>query len=232
MDNVYARMARGESVSWGEIAAEDPAHCASSPDGTGAHVPGDDDRCEECGAEAVMRARGPVTVHYHAEPGEPARPAINVKCHVAGPVLWPKGWEDHPGGWALTGGPDQVRRASAFIDAAWDSVASDFWQAAEEQADRRGLGPIHQAGRSGGWLVFELDPVALCECRPRASSHQPTDAECPLNNWLDGYAAMREWAEAYIAAAPARVRDLAQGMAMDEIGSRAVALASIRAALR
>jgi hypothetical protein len=51
-DNVYARMRRGESVSYGELADADPAWCSSSPDGTGPHVP-DDGRCAECGSEVT-----------------------------------------------------------------------------------------------------------------------------------------------------------------------------------
>ncbi len=93
-------------------------------------------------------------------------------------------------------------------------MQSDFWQAAEQIATERGLGEIVQEGRSGGWLVFtQYDPI-----------EDPTDDDKDPEvraRWLTGYSAMVEWADAWIADAPRKVRNLAQSLAMDEAGEGA-----------
>ena len=132
----------------------------------------------------------------------PARPAINVKVHAAGLDFWPP----TPG--------NIVDAVDRHVGAAYERVQSDFWQAAQEIATQRGLGEIAQEGRSGGWLVFlDYDPI-----------EDPTDDDKDPEvraRWLTGYAAMTEWAEAFIADAPRKVRELAQSLAMDEAGERA-----------
>lgn len=138
-------------------------------------------------------------VTYHADGYEPARPAINVKVYAAGLDFWPP---------TIDNRVDDVDRCVA---AAYERVQSDFWQAAEEIATQRGLGYIEQAGRSGGWLVFETDPNYL------SADSAPLGRE----EWLAGYRSMVEWADAYIADAPRKVRALAQQLAMDEAGESA-----------
>lgn len=146
-------------------------------------------------------------VTYHADGYGPARPAINVKCHASGLDFWPP--EFH----ALPEAADrcqEIERTTAgdLVDAAYNITVSGFWQAAEEIATQRGLGEIWQGGRSGGWLMFDADPT-----------HGGEDA--PDTEWLAGYRALSEWADAYIAAAPARVAALAQSLAMDALGRAA-----------
>lgn len=144
-------------------------------------------------------------VAYHVEDGE-GRPAINVKDHnggeayaiaiqrLVGPVL------------AERIGSDNERSPSSI---AYDRITSDFWQTAEEIAMQRGLGEITQEGRSGGWLVF-IDGPYILESGPTQRIE-----------WLAGYRAMVEWAEAWIADAPRKVAALAQQLAMDEAGEPA-----------
>lgn len=186
------------------------------------------------------------TVTYHREYGGTARPAINVKMHAAGADFWPDAFrglpEGHRGG-ALT--PD------AWVEAAYQRVTSDFWQAAEEIADQLGMGEIAQEGRSGGWLVFtdgrdpeDLDTFAhmtednghgrcpVCDSAVRGGGSLPLLHAVPrerrdVADWLAGYRAMSEWAREYTAAAPARIRSLAQGMAMDEIGEAGIAVRAL-----
>lgn len=145
------------------------------------------------------------TVKYHRDGFAEGRPAINVKCYTSHQVMLPDGFQA-----AYANGTvhlDDI--AGDLIDAAAARVASDFWQAAEEMADQRGLGGIEQEGRSGGWLVFtDSDP----DDEPDADK---------AAHWLAGYRAMTEWADAYIAAAPGKVSRLAQQYAMDEAGNSA-----------
>lgn len=161
-------------------------------------------------------------VRYHVESGSPGRPAINVKDHHAG--------DDYRSALErLVGaaGADAIEAAGYEV---YERVVSDFWQAAEEIATQRGLGEIVQGGRSGGWLVFAdgRDPQYMTGGENRDSIDDGDDAltraaEAERLEWLAGYRAMVEWADAYIAAAPGRVAALAQSIAMDEKGAPAAA---------
>lgn len=146
-------------------------------------------------------------VAYHAEHGQPARPAINVKLHVPGAAFWPDGRTFPEAG---TPG-EHDRDYDALIEAAYARVQSDFWQTAAEIAEREGLGEIAQEGRSGGWLVFvDGDPW-----------HGPIMHPLDGPSWLAAYRHMAEWVGRELAAIPARVAALAQQYAMDAAGEAA-----------
>lgn len=145
-------------------------------------------------------------VAYHAERAVwTERPAINVKVYAAGLDFWPPTFDN------------RVDAADRCVAEAYDRVQSDFWQAASEIADQNGLGEITQEGRSGGWLVF-TSPGTLNALDPSE------DNECPpeiVRETLAGYRSMVAWADAWIADAPRKVRDLAQQLAMDLAGQSA-----------
>ncbi|HET7070116.1 MAG TPA: hypothetical protein VFI40_04780 [Nocardioides sp.] len=154
-------------------------------------------------------------VQYHTDGyGREARPAIDVKDrHTGADYTVP----------AFAGLYDAIGSADSndLTEQAYELVQSDFWTAAYEKAADLGLGPIETEGRSGGWLVFTdgrdpQDPETFgCEHSPEDNARQ----DCPLvAGWLEGYRAMVEWADAYIADAPRKVRDLAQQLAMDAAG--------------
>ncbi len=153
-------------------------------------------------------------VHYHVEDGV-GRPAINVK--------------DHNGGDAyrfalgrLIGADsldDMLAPRSPMLDEiAYDRIVSDFWQAATEIAEQRGLGEITQEGRSGGWLVFTSFDPQPHRIDPK---HTSSESAAEGREWLAGYRSMVEWADAWIADAPRKVAALAQQYAMDEAGEDA-----------
>ena len=142
----------------------------------------------------------PVTVAYHSEYGGAARPAVCVKLHVAGGDFWPDAFAALPDGQR-----DGLLTPDAYVSAAYDRVQSDFWQAAERVAQENGFAEIGQEGRSGGWLAIHSDP-------------EDTDDDHQRHLWLAGYAALSAWVESELAAIPARVARLAQGMAMDAAG--------------
>jgi hypothetical protein len=134
-------------------------------------------------------------ITYRADAYGPAHPSINVKVRAPGYAFRSVDVD--------TAMPD---RTDAIHELAYERVQSDFWQAAEELADQYGIGPIAQAGRSGGWLEF-----------PNMDSLSEPTAE-----WLAAFQAFDAWVDAEVNAAPARVAALAQQMAMDELGARAV----------
>ena len=150
-------------------------------------------------------------VTYHnAEAFGPARPAINVKDHHSG-MDFVIALQRLVGDAAVVLGESvNCRYPETLRDIAYERVVSDFWQSAEHIARERGLGMIYQEGRSGGWLVIDNDPT-----------HGGDDDAPP--EWLAGYRAMTEWADAWIADAPRKVAALAQSIAMDELGAPAAA---------
>lgn len=136
-----------------------------------------------------------VEVNYH---GDTDRPGIKVR-------------DPHPG--ISYSYPDLEEalgeeRTAEYTQAAYELVRSDFWAEAEQRALHAGLGNIEQGGRSGGWLLFEVDPRYLS-----ADSGPLGRAE-----WLAGYAAMRDWAREWIADAPRKVRRTTEQIAMEEVG--------------
>lgn len=152
-------------------------------------------------------------VSYHSDDG-PARPAINVKVRAPGVAFWPDNLLR----------PLDIDAAANIVGTAYERVQSAFWREAEAKADELGLGGITQEGRSGGWLVFtdgrdprDMDDAADCglgdfeggKCRVLHDGRR---------EWLAAYREMREWAEAYIADAPRKVRELAQSLAMNGVG--------------
>jgi hypothetical protein len=137
------------------------------------------------------------TVQYHRDGYGPGRPAICVKDRHAGDA------------YSCSASP---LYAADLIGVAYDRIVSDFWQAATEIAQQKGLGEIEQRGRSGGWLVFT-------ECDPTDPAHWKEAGE--ITEWLAGYRSMVEWADAWIADAPRKVAALAQQLAMDEAGEPA-----------
>jgi hypothetical protein len=155
------------------------------------------------------------TVHYHADGlYETGRPSIDVKDYHTGEDYWPP--EFSRGIVRMSMGA----RSEAIVRAAYERVQSDFWQAAQEIAEQNGLGEIAQEGRSGGWLVFTdgRDPQEPGTLNDADTLH---GAGYTVKDWLAGYRSMVEWADAFIADAPRKVRDLAQQLAMDEAGEPA-----------
>jgi hypothetical protein len=162
-----------------------------------------------------------VTVSYHTEDGV-SRPAIDVKDHHSGQDFV-FAVERLIGGPAegLLGESVTCQYPTALRDLAYERIVSDFWQAATEIAEQKGLGEITQEGRSGGWLVFTdgrdpQDAATFCEDGQTGDEHEADVAE-----WLRAYRGMVEWADAWIADAPRKVAALAQQMAMDEAGEPA-----------
>lgn len=152
-------------------------------------------------------------VAYYRDDDGTGRPAINVKVHAAGRDYW------HPALECAYGDlSDHVP-----TELAYERVQSDFWQAAQEIATQRGLGEITQEGRSGGWLVFTdgRDPQDVATLCDPDEGHTDADSCEAVTEWLAAYRAMVEWADAFIADAPRKVRDLAQQLAMDEAGEDA-----------
>lgn len=141
---------------------------------------------------------GSIEAAYHADGYAAARPAVNVKVRVPG----------------FRFRSDAVDAALPLADAerihqqAYDCVQSDFWDAARDGASKLGLGGIGQEGRSGGWLIFTEAPDLEYSAR--------------RVEWLDAYRRFVVWVTAELAAAPTKVAALAQSLAMDEAGSRAV----------
>jgi hypothetical protein len=143
-------------------------------------------------------------VAYHADGYDTARPAINVKLHDP--------WG--PGEYAFAAAVGDNELAEAYLNRAFDRLQGQFWQDAEEL----GLGPITQEGCSGGWLVFTDGRD------PQLSSYFGNIAEEQdeaVRDWLAAYRAMVAWVESELASAPERVRNLAQQLAMDEVGREA-----------
>jgi hypothetical protein len=148
------------------------------------------------------------TVTYHRDGYGPARPAINVKDRHSG-MDFVIALERLVGNAAVVLGESvNCRYPDDLRDIAYERVVSDFWQAAQEIATQRGLGTIYSEGRSGGWLVIDNDPT-----------HGGEDDADP--EWLAGYRALSEWADAYIADSPGKVARLTQSLAMDEAGEPA-----------
>jgi hypothetical protein len=141
------------------------------------------------------------TVTYHD-----GKPAINVKDRHSG-MDFVIALERLVGSASFVLGESvDCRYPETLRDAAYERIVSDFWQAAEQIAQERGLGTIYQDGRSGGWLVIDADPT-----------HGGEDDADP--EWLASYRALGEWADAYIADAPAKTASLAQAWKLDELGA-------------
>ena len=155
----------------------------------------------------------PVEVTYHVE--DKPTPAINVKLYVAGNDFWPRPFFDLPESRVDGTVPIGNTTAEALLDTAYNITQQDFWQEAEARATSLGLGDIEQQGRSGGWLAL-TDPrlVGLLEDAPNGRRREARE-------FVEGYRALREWAEGFLADAPRRVASLAQQLAMDELGERA-----------
>jgi len=151
------------------------------------------------GLNIELRARtGMITVSYYRDGYEAARPAINVKLHVAGVEYWPD---------ELSALDDAG--AHEIVERAYDEVAAEFWHAARNIAAGLSLGAIEQAGRSGGWLVLpEPDPTGELPDEMRAE-------------WLRAYGQLRVWVGGQLATAAERVRDRARSLAIDEIAEPA-----------
>lgn len=143
------------------------------------------------------------------------KPAISVKLHVAGIDFWPDALLRLPK--ANGSHPIGETTAEDCIEAAYNIVQVMFWDEFAERAMATPLGRIHQDGRSGGWLVFEVDPT-----------HGGEDDAPPI--WLAAYAGLTAGIEAWLAGAPARVQRMAEQLAMDELGrapaERAFAMAA------
>ncbi len=135
-------------------------------------------------------------VTYHTDRYSPARPAINVKCHVAGVNFWPEGWS-HAAPFSFDRG--------MLVELSYSRVVSTFWQNAQKLATQLELGHVEQEGRSGGWLVL-------------ADPRDPSDPCEDYEAWLEGYSSLSAWCEVFIVAAPDRVAAAAQQLALDLLG--------------
>jgi hypothetical protein len=157
---------------------------------------------------------GETVVTFHDD-----RPAINVKLHLAGLEFWPESFARLPfSNWPPNTDIQPVGKTTAgdIVDAAYNIVQQDFWHDAQARATELGLGEIEQGGRSGGWLELP-GLVGRLPC----PEHQPMGTICDDEiEALAGYASLREWAYDFLHTAPIRVRDLAEQIAMDELGQR------------
>ena len=146
-----------------------------------------------------------IDVKYHRDGYGPARPAINVKLHVAGIDYWPESID-------FLG--DDV--AAQLVETAYDETAEQFWADAEHMARELCLGKIEQQGRSGGWLVltdgpgYDMEALALAD---RTPDHGP--------RWIDGYSKLSTWANGFLADAPRMVRERARSLAIDYVAANA-----------
>lgn len=90
--------------------------------------------------------------------GKDNMPAVNVKDNAL--------YGDMPAD-ALAAADKLKAVEDGVVQAIYDGVAEDFWGWAEELAAEHKIGPLYQAGRSGGWAAFGgvqgLDGPAIVE---------------------------------------------------------------------
>jgi len=140
------------------------------------------------------------SVAYHSDYFGPARPAINVKIPWSGYGSQEEAIRDR-----LTANPAIGEdRTEELFRTAEEIILREAWSDAEQEAERLGLGPIEQEGRSGGWLVFSdgRDPQEFGGAKRIA--------------WLAAYRAMVAFCEDYIRAIPLEIAELAEQMALGE----------------
>ena len=167
-------------------------------------------------------------VQYHRDGWGPGRPAVDVKDHHAG-MDYRIALERLVGSAA---GADAIEAEDDYPGdgngRAYSILQERFWQDAETLAEEYGLGPIEQEGRSGGWLVLTdgrdpQDPETFCADTAEDDGAHAADA---TREWLAAYRKLRDWCEAEVASAPARVAALAQSLAIDAAGERTITLRS------
>jgi hypothetical protein len=130
------------------------------------------------------------SVAYHSDGFRGGRPAINVKVHD----------RDMDGYEQLEASMGE-KRAQELYEIAEEFVGRWWWEAAEQEANELGLGPIEQEGRSGGWLVFTdgRDPLEF--------------GGKPRLDWLRAYSAMVEFCRESLAEIPAEIQREAEELA-------------------
>jgi hypothetical protein len=167
------------------------------------------------------------TVAYHSDGPRAARPAVNVKVHGFDRAAFD----------ALSAALDEPElgqyqnRAERLYQMAEEVTFEIFWSGAEAEAARRGLGPIEQEGRSGGWLVLTDGRDPQDESTFDVGGLDPDDDDIveqrgAATEWLAAYRELAAWCAERVQAAPGEIARGARSMAIDEVAAGSVTLRS------